>query len=155
MNRFRQIGVVVVAVALGVALGWNLPQTVPTESFGARDLFPAVQPTSTGRVLVDYGDGRMETYLDLPFTPGQNVWDLMQELERSRGVQIVFRDYGSDLGVRVTGIGDREEDIGSGYFWHYWVNQQFAQIGVSNFRLVPGDQVMWKYTTSQFKAEMK
>jgi len=35
------------------------------------------------------------------------------------------------------------------------VNQQFAQIGVSNFRLVPGDQVMWKYTTSQFKAEMK
>lgn len=155
MNRLRQIGVIIVTVALGAVLGWNLPRAVPTGNYNARDLSPLVQPTSTGSVLIDYGDGRMETYLDLPFAPGQNVWDLMQELEQSRGVPIVFRDYGSDLGVRVTGIGNQAEDIGSGHFWHYWVNQQFAQIGASNFQLSPGDQVMWKYTTSQFKAEMK
>ncbi|MDD5110810.1 MAG: DUF4430 domain-containing protein [Patescibacteria group bacterium] len=155
MKRFRQFATGAILLVVGVAVGWNLPHAVPAGNQPLLPLGASVAPTSTGSVLFDFGDGRISSYAGVALIPRQSVWEFMQELERSRGVQISTRDYGGDLGIRVTGIGGVGEDVSTGRYWHYWVNQQFAEVGVSNYRLSPGDQVMWKYTTSQFRAETK
>lgn len=136
------------ALLIGIAVGWSLPRA----SFPATPLSEPA-PTTTASILLDFGDGRMTTYADIAVSDGQNVWQLMETLESSRGVAIEANDFGGDLGMLVTGIDGIHNDAASDRFWHYWVNQRFAQVGVSAHRVNPGDQVMWKYTSGQFRAE--
>ncbi len=138
------------ALAVGLAVGWRLPRgpvvgPAPVERTSA----------STASVLLDYDDGRVTTYADMPVTAGDSVWQLMAELTRSNHLVIDAKDFGGELGRLVTGIGGVANDAARNRFWHYWVNQRFADVGVSAYRLQPGDQVMWKYTGDQFRAETK
>lgn len=152
MKRKRVVAAVIL-FALGVIVGWAWPRVTPQPAPAAgRD---AAQPTTTASVLVDFDDGRVTTYADIPIATGDSVWQLMGTLQRTRSLAIESKDFGGELGVLVTGIGGVANDTASNRYWHYWVNQRFAQIGVSAYRLRPGDQVMWKYTSDTFKAETK
>ncbi len=151
-NIRRRVGLGA-ALILGVALGWLLPRpSVPLEISVAPASTLSVATTTS--LMLDYGDERVVTYGGLPVTVGQTVWGLLQSLE-TRGVRVQAKDYGGDLGMLVTGFGEVKNDARTGKFWHYWVNQRFATVGVSAYRLQPGDQVMWKYTSDQFRAETK
>lgn len=150
-GKFRRLYFATLWVIVGVAIGWSLPRSAVRP--GPVSLGPPVAAVATtSSVLIDYGDGLMVTYLDLPVAAGQTVWELLQELEE-RGVTVQAKDYGGDLGMLVTGFGSVTNDARAGKFWHYWVNQRFATVGVSAYRLEPGDQVFWKYVSDQFRAE--
>lgn len=149
----KHVAAAVILVALGVIVGWSLPRTTSQPApAGGRDV--AVS-TTTASVLVDFDDGRVTTYARVPITAGDSVWQLMEVLQRTRGLAIESKDFGGDLGVLITGIGGVANDTTGSRYWHYWVNQRFAQVGVSAYRVNPGDQVMWKYTSGQFAAETK
>lgn len=154
MKFFRPAAAVALSLAVGAVIGWNLPRAVPVPVQNASQ-FVAGTAATTSSMLVDYGDGRVVTYAAVPVTVGETVQDLMAEISRSRGLTVAWKDYGEGLGKLVTAIGETKNDARAGRFWSYWVNQQFAQVGISSFRLQPGDQVMWKYTTDQFRAVTK
>lgn len=147
----KRVAVAAILFALGVIVGWSLPRVTPqpTPAVG-RDV---AQPTTTASVLVDFDDGRITTYADIPMTAGGSVWQLMETLQRTRSLAIESKDFGSELGVLVTGIDGVLNDAAADRFWHYWVNLRFAQVGASAYRVNPGDQVMWKYTSGEFRAE--
>lgn len=155
MAKLKPLLATFVTFLVGVVIGWSLPHSAvaPSGSGGAPLVLPA--PTSTSSVLLDFGDRRVVTYAGLSVAAGQTVWALMQELELTRGLRLESKDFGGELGVLVTGIGGTVNDQPTARSWHYWVNQRFASVGASQYRLHPGDQVMWKYTTNQFKAETK
>lgn len=141
------------ALILGVTLGWLLPRQ-PASPPPTGVSSSAVSVATTTSLMLDYGDGRVVTYAGLPVTAGQTVWELLQELV-PRGVKVRAKDYGGNLGMLVTGFGEMQNDARAGKFWHYWVNQRFATVGVSSLKISPGDQILWKYTSDQFQAETK
>lgn len=154
MKFSQKIIFAVIFTALGVVIGWNLPRALPPLKQNTTQ--PAIGITATtSSMLVDYGDGRVVTYAAVPVTVGETVEAMMAEISRSRGLTVEWKDYGEGLGKLVTAIGETKNDARAGRFWSYWVNQQFAPVGVSAYRLTPGDQVMWKYTSDQFRAETK
>ncbi|TSC75780.1 MAG: hypothetical protein G01um101431_1107 [Parcubacteria group bacterium Gr01-1014_31] len=139
-------------LAVGVAAGWFLPRSfVP---FAPAVQIPAAVPTSTASVMVDFGDGRVVTYGTIPLAAEQTVWSALQQVEKDNGLAVTHEDFGA-MGVLVDGIGGIRNDAGADRFWHYWVNQRFAEVSASRFPLQPGDQVLWKYTDRGFVAEMR
>ena len=138
---------------LGVIVGWAiLPQ--PIRQADPRPPMQA-EATSTVSVLVDYDDGRIITYPEVPVESGATVWSVMERLSSARGLAVEAQDYGGDLGRLVTAIGGLHSGQSRDRYWFFWVNQRFAEVGVSQYRLSPGDHVMWKYTSNAFKAETK
>ncbi|MDO8559933.1 MAG: DUF4430 domain-containing protein [bacterium] len=139
-------------LAVGAAMGWFLPRPfTPVAPVGNVSVSVS---SSTASVMVDYGDGSVVTYGSIPFAAGQTVWSVLEQVEKERGLPVASDDYG-EMGVLVNGIGGVKNDVGAGRFWHYWVNQRFAEVSASRFSLQPGDQVLWKYTDKGFMAEMK
>lgn len=70
------------------------------------------------------------------------VYDFMDKLRNEGKINFTEKNY--------TGIGKFIESIngvkGHGeQNWIYYVNGKKAQIGVSNYKLKPGDVVSWKY----------
>ena len=139
-------------LAVGVTAGGVLPR--PLVPFAPTGQIPVAVPTSTASVMVDFGDGRVVTYGTIPLAAEQTVWSVLEQVEKERGLPVASDDYG-EMGVLVNGIGGVKNDVGAGRFWHYWVNQRFAEVSASRFPLQPGDQVLWKYTDKGFTAEME
>lgn len=71
-----------------------------------------------------------------------SVYDFMNKIREKGGLDFKDKTY--------IGMGKFVEEIngirGNGSeFWIYYVNGKKAQIGVSNYRINPGDVVSWKY----------
>lgn len=72
------------------------------------------------------------------------VYDLMLQLENEEKMNFQTKTY-SGMGKfveAINGIKNNEKN------WIYYVNGQKAQIGISNYKIKPGDVVSWKYESS-------
>ncbi|MDD5710864.1 MAG: DUF4430 domain-containing protein [Candidatus Colwellbacteria bacterium] len=112
---------------------------------------PAVAPDNSAAagyftLAIDYGDEN-ELYQNIPFTAGETLFSATQKLTGAKNIQFEYEDYG-DLGMLVTGIGDRSGGEGGAY-WQYWVNGNYAQIGASAYAIQSGDSVEWRLTNAQ------
>lgn len=72
----------------------------------------------------------------------ESVYDFMLELEKEGKIKFKDKTY-SGLGKMIEEI-DGIKSNGDN-FWIYYVNGEKAKIGVSNYKLNPGDVVSWKY----------
>jgi hypothetical protein len=73
-------------------------------------------------------------------TAGSNKDDLSFE----------FKDFGGSLGSFVQGINGIETDNRKGLYWIYYINDEKAHVGISNYILQPGDNIEWKYESSTY-----
>ncbi len=71
-----------------------------------------------------------------------SVYDFMEKLREKGQVNFKEKTY-VGMGKFIDEINDIR---GNGsLFWIYYVNGKKAQIGVSNYKINPGDVVSWKY----------
>lgn len=105
----------------------------------------------TVSLKIDFGSDRIETYDSISLEPTGSVYDLLKAIEKSNNIIIGVKDYGGDLGVLVEAIGGIANDSKTGTYWQYWVNDQYAKVGASTYRLKSGDKVEWKFLKSQIK----
>ena len=83
------------------------------------------------------------TYTYTNTFPGSlTVYDFMENLRGEGKINFTEKNY--------AGIGKFIEEINgvkgnSDHSWIYYVNGRQAQVGVSNYKLKPGDVVSWKY----------
>lgn len=71
-----------------------------------------------------------------------SVYDFMDKLQSEGKINFKEKNY--------TGIGKFIEEINGlksdeGRYWIYYVNSAKADIGVSDYKINPGDVVSWKY----------
>ncbi len=71
-----------------------------------------------------------------------SVYDFMNKLKKERKVNFTDKTY-IGLGKFIDSINGIRGD--GTRFWIYYVDGQKAQIGVSNYKINPGDVVSWKY----------
>ena len=76
-----------------------------------------------------------------------SVYDFMSQLRREGKINFTEKNY--------IGIGEFIESINgvansNSLVWIYYINGVQAQIGVSNYKITPGDVVSWKYEKSDY-----
>lgn len=85
----------------------------------------------------------------VPFTPGENVWDVLQREMDARGITYEYEYTPKYQSVYVQSIaGDGEFDHGRWSGWMYNVNGWYPNYGASKYILENGDKVEWRYTTN-------
>jgi len=92
--------------------------------------------------------GYVLSSITVEFTPGESVWDVLKRELDKRGIAYKYAFSDKYNSVYVESIaGDGEFDHGSGSGWMYSVNNVFPTYGASQYKLVQGDKVQWRYTT--------
>src|SRR3989338_352957 len=100
-------------------------------------------------LMVDYGNDVVSVYNDTKLEPNQTVFDLLRLVASQNNLEFSTKDFGGELGVFIESIGGIENNSISDHWWQYWVNNQYAKIGASQYRLSAGDIVEWKFIKGQ------
>jgi hypothetical protein len=90
-------------------------------------------------------DGIFLEEVELSFSEGESVFDLL--LRATQLYQIQFDFSGTGSSVYVSGIGYLyEQEYGDLSGWMYQVNGEYPSIGCGSYLLSEGDHVVWRYT---------
>lgn len=133
-SRIRTISFVSVALVVGFLFGVSF-----------RPSAPVVQVPASGEVhlLVDFGDGGIKTWPNIPFVTGATAFSIIkQEVEKAQ-MSLIY-DPSIGAGVFVRQIGDKKNGD-SGRYWQYFVNANFAMVAADRYVLSGGDTVEWKF----------
>ena len=108
--------------------------------------------TATVRLVVDYGDGVIKTFTDLPWAKGNTVLDVMNAA-KDRPHGITFSYTGSGASAFLTRIDDVANDGGAGAKknWQLWINTSYADKSFGVYEVQPLDVVFWRFTTQAGK----
>ena len=83
-----------------------------------------------------------KTKIEYTATKNETVYELMDSLRKENKISFTEKTY-SGMGKFIDSIngisGNGREN------WIYFVNGEIASMGVSNYKLKPGDVVSWKY----------
>src|SRR3989338_7953831 len=111
-----------------------------------------VEPSVT--LLFDFGDDRIRINFKVQISDVKIplLWPIMQEELTNKGIALEYDDYGRELGVLITKIGDKKNGE-DGKYWQYFVNGEYAKVGVSQYGLKAGDAVEWKFTDNKLKSK--
>lgn len=137
------------ALTLGVGLffGFLIGQRIQPNQAGTIGL-DAARPGTFG-LMLDFGDGNIETFQDIEFAEREKLFDVLKEFTNEKGIQFAFEAY-KGLGKLVSQIGEKKNGADNKY-WQYWVNNRHADVGADQYVLKSGDVVEWKFT--QFSGE--
>ncbi len=164
MKRIILFSIVLLAI-FGVTNGCALkkpasfiePPTAPPSSIKTPTNRPnegaLIEPSVT--LLFDFGDDTIEQNYELRITnyeEGETVWQIMQQALTENEIALEYDDYGGELGILITKIGDKKNGE-DGRYWQYWINGKYAKVGVSNYLMKAGDVVEWKFTDNKLKSE--
>jgi len=91
-----------------------------------------------------------KTY-NLLFKNQETLFQAMQRLTIMSNQPFLFsgKEYPT-LGYFVEKINEKQNNNKTGEYWIYYVNNQSAQTGISNYYLKEGDVIEWKYEKSKF-----
>lgn len=95
---------------------------------------------------IDYGDGKVESYSPKA-QGGETLFELMHRLEIENEVQLSYKTF-PGLGVLIESIGEKKNGEGGAY-WQYWINNQYAKVGASEYLPKEGDEILWRYTNQK------
>lgn len=100
-------------------------------------------------IMLDYGNGKIETYTDLTATKNETVFGLLKQITEKNKIELKYKDYGGDMGVFVESIGGAGVDPSGKKWWQYWVNNKYSQVGMSSYRIHSGDVIALKFAQGQ------
>lgn len=150
MKIFAKIIIFIAIFFIGFYTGQQyVPPALPDNEQPAAEQRDAEQITVS--LMLDYGNGEIKTFNKVALPEKANsVFDLLQKIAADNGLELKSQDHGGDLGIFVEAINGQESDFANDQFWQYWVNNEYAKIGASNYYLADGDVVEWKYVKGQF-----
>lgn len=159
MNHFNQtvkifsvlLGVLMVGVLLGVFLA-DIGYVPVGRDFASSAALSSEQIEDIRVDLtIDYGNGDTQVFPQEVLRSGETVLDLLENLERSQGITLQKRDF-PGLGVFIEAIHGAHNTNSS--YWQFWVNEEYAQVGASQFKLQDSDKVLWKRTVELPKQKL-
>lgn len=94
--------------------------------------------------MLDFGDGTVKSWTDLPYVEGQTLFDLTAKIARENNLALEF-DPPGEYGIFLKSIGDKKGGEEGGKWWLWWVDGQAGEVAADQYRLQPGDVAEWKY----------
>lgn len=102
--------------------------------------------SSVSAFMIDYGDRVAYFGLDVPVGEADSLFDLTKQLAEQQSLTLEYDDS-SEFGVFIKKIGERANGEDN-KFWQYWVNDAQPMVASDKYRLRPGDQILWKFSSS-------
>ncbi len=94
------------------------------------------------KVFFPDGPGPCNISTNYVIEEGDTALSVLIDYGRETGIPVTL----SEDGTRVIGIKTVfEKDLGDNYSWAYTVNGESPTVGASEFELIEGDQVVWRY----------
>ncbi|MFA6215820.1 MAG: DUF4430 domain-containing protein [Patescibacteria group bacterium] len=147
----KLIAKIILALAIFFA-GFYFGQQVLAPADGWINKQPKNQANQEIKVnlMLDFGNGEVQTFNSIALAENSSVFELLKKITAENKLEFSYKDYGGELGVLVESINKIANNNKTNRFWHYWVNNVYAEIGASNYQLKAGDIVEWKYVSNQF-----
>jgi len=140
--------IIVIAVFFGGFYFGQQQALSPSNGSSIEERQQQVEEEISVSLMLDFGNGQVMTQGEVKLAEGSTVLDLLEKVTTENNFELQSRDYG-EMGAFVEAIGGIENDASSDRFWQYWVNNEYAQVGVSAYKLVDGDVVEWKFIKGQ------
>ncbi|MBT3539302.1 DUF4430 domain-containing protein [Candidatus Parcubacteria bacterium] len=82
----------------------------------------------------------------LPYLENNSVHDVMMTLSAMSSQPFYFevKEY-TGMGYFVTSINGKKQDTRQGKYWIYYINDESAKLGISNYIINQGDVIKWTY----------
>lgn len=140
---------IVIAVVIFVAGFYVGTQQALSPSNGSQEISQPAEKEEIGvNLMLDFGNGQVRTFSGVMLLKEATVFDLLEKITSENNLKLGFKDYG-ELGAFIESIGDITNDTKGDRFWQFWVNNEYGQIGSSNYHLKDGDIVEWKFIRGQ------
>lgn len=152
MLQFKKIGFSVLLLVVGFFLGWSYHPRVAVapvvnEQKQAAEQTPEAQTVS---VMLDFGDGTVRSFQNVPVGNAKNVFDIMKTLsETGNGFVFKYKPPGQ-YGIMIDQIGNKVAGDEGGKYWLFWVNNGEAMQSADNTPLKAGDVIEWKFINMKF-----
>jgi hypothetical protein len=100
-----------------------------------------IETSYTVYLIINYTNGTVEEY-KLYVKDGINntVFDVLTSVAK-----VNYTYYESFGDVLINAINDVWNDPGKGYYWIFYVNNEFSTTGAMNTKLYDGDKILWLY----------
>lgn len=131
---FTLLGIIIFIV--GAYIGSNRLQEINTPSYDTQQ--------QTASITLDYGTDIPSVFTDVSIGTHTTAFDLLRSVTTEHGIEFSYTDYGRDMGVFINSINGIGSDEDPDRWWQYWVNNQYGTVGVSNYTVQPGDNLLFK-----------
>lgn len=138
----------ILLLAFVFVIGFGLGATVNLPGLDSSKLNTPVNENAVS-IMIDYGDGEVVTYNNVPVGAGENVFQTTEILAKNNNLAFESKNY-EGLGTLIEKINTKKNGMDNRY-WQYWVNNQKPEVGAGLYVLQSGDLVEWKF--SPFKVE--
>jgi len=112
-------------------------------SFLAKPVVNAEDVSSTALITLEINGVKYESKI----TGTISVYDFMSKLRNEGKINFTEKNY-IGMGEFIDGINGIKNN--SNQSWIYYVNNQEASVGISNYKINPGDVVSWKYEKANY-----
>jgi len=129
----------IIGIFIGIPIGRGGMLIAPLEPASESNL------SQTFSLMVDFGDGKLETFQDVSFGEQETLFLAMQKKLGEEKIDFGFKEY-EGLGTLITKIGEKENGTGNEY-WQYWVNNRHADVGADQYLVRPGNVILWKFSS--------
>ena len=147
-DSFKVI-VLVAILAAAVFLEHNLINLSKTVNPSTADKSQESNQEIAAILKIDFGNGKISNYDGVKLKEEKTVFDLLKKVAVENNLELSFKEYPGS-GVFIESIDRMVNDAKNNKWWQYWVNEEYATVGASNYQLKNGDLVEWKYVKGQF-----
>ena len=131
-----------ILIAFAFTLGFYFGQNPDAENFSS-----VSTATSTVSIIINKDVGFAEVIPRAELNAGESLFDLLKKTTKTKGIELSYKDYGGSMGMFITSIA--RTSASGDKWWQYWVNGQYANVGVSSSIPKAGDVVEFRLTNEQ------
>jgi hypothetical protein len=153
-NKKIKIIIVVIIALILLGLFFLIPQGVPKQQTTNPPAVPENLNPNTTENNPTSQTKTIETVLEIngvkyedTITQKMSVYDFMNQLRTEGKINFTEQNY-IGMGKFIESINEIKNN--NSQSWIYYVNGVEAQVGVSNYKINPGDVVSWKYEKSDY-----
>ena len=81
---------------------------------------------------------------DIQVKPNSTAYEAMLHLQQAGKIAFTTKNF-SSLGYFIESINGKKNSPMTGFYWTYYINNEEAKLGVSNYIVKPNDLITWKY----------
>lgn len=85
-----------------------------------------------------------DTTFQIQVKPNATVYEAMLALQQENKITFSVKNF-SSLGYFVEEINGKKNSPRTGFYWTYYINNQEAKLGISNYIIRSNDIIVWKY----------
>ena len=97
-------------------------------------------------LIVDFNNGTIETHSNLSFS--DRYTSVFDSVAFYYSITYKSKTLVDKTAYYITAINGIQENLQSGYYWQYYINNNYAQVGANLYSMKNGDQITWNYTNA-------